>query len=153
MCCEQCGHANLISLIRTWVGWAGDCRPQLCGPIAVGNCTTDCAGFPDLCGTICISSCSLCVGSTFQCDACFSDGGNSLSVCEPEDASAFASCLNSQTRCPCTDQNSCPGPNQTCNGNMCFECGEVDAGNNMSPCKIGGAAKCKLDPGNFGKCN
>jgi hypothetical protein len=76
-----------------------------------------------------------------------------VSVCEPQDAAAFSACLSGETRCTCADQSDCPGANQTCNGNMCFECAEVDAGNNMSPCKSGGGAKCKLDPGNFGKCN
>jgi hypothetical protein len=131
-------------------------KPYFCGTTPVANCATDCPLFPILCGAVnlCVNGCGLCGSGTFECDGCFGDGGLSVSVCEPEDAGAFSSCLSGQTRCPCNDQGNCPGSNQTCNGNMCFECGEVDAGNNNDVCKSGGGGHmCKQDPGNFGKCN
>lgn len=130
-------------------------KPYFCGTTAVANCATDCPASPILCGAVnlCVSNCGLCGSGVFQCDACFPDGGRSVSVCEPQDASAFAACLIGQTRCPCADQNDCPGANQTCDpAHGCFECGELDASNNMSTCKSGSGNKCKLDPVHYGEC-
>ncbi len=128
-------------------------KPYLCVATPVADCTTDCPGFPQLCGTLCYAGCGACVGNNFQCDACFGDGGFSVSVCEPQDASAFAACLGGQTRCPCGSQSDCPGPNQTCAIGMCFECGEPDAGNAGVTCKSGtGPHTCHTDPGHIGEC-
>ncbi|MEO7113690.1 MAG: hypothetical protein ABI183_24845 [Polyangiaceae bacterium] len=127
--------------------------PYFCGPKAVGNCATDCPGFPVSCGPVCFAGCGACPGANFECDSCFSDGGRSFSACEPQDAAAYSACLVGQTRCPCTDQGNCPGPNQTCEGMMCFECGEVDAGNSGDICKTGsGGHMCKTDQTHYGEC-
>jgi hypothetical protein len=127
--------------------------PYLCGATLVANCTTDCPAATILCGTLCVATCGVCVGSNFECDACFTDGGRSVSVCEQQDASAFAACLSGQTRCPCSTQNDCPGPTQTCATGMCFECGDPDAGNSGVTCKSGtGPHTCKTDPTHYGEC-
>lgn len=112
--------------------------------LPVTNCQTDCIGFPNNCplnGT-CVSDCAQCqdggVMDTRYCNACFADAGPAISICEPGDPAAVASCLQGLSRCPCpTNVSECPGPYQTCEGNECFECGEPDASNDNHNCQGG----------------
>ncbi|MGH7330006.1 MAG: hypothetical protein ACREJX_16795, partial [Polyangiaceae bacterium] len=99
----------------------------------------------------CIADCATC--GQYVCDACNNvDGGVAVSRCEPQDAAAFAECLAGFSRCPCpSDEHDCPGNNQTCVSNLCFECGEPDADTNGLDCNVG-THTCKIDPGHLGNC-
>jgi hypothetical protein len=120
-----------------------------CGSKQVASCATDCPSAPHDCPSskICVGSCfPACVGATFQCDACGTDAGVALSRCEPEDASAYAECLVGLNRCPCStgSASACPGMNQTCENDVCFECAEPDAGDQGHACEQSGKT-CRAD--------
>jgi hypothetical protein len=126
-----------------------------CGVQQVANCATNCPNAPLECPSTqsCIGSCYPgCVGFVFECNACGADGGLALARCEPEDAAAYAECLGGLDRCACATGNAsaCPGGNQTCENNECFECGEPDGGNQVGhSCESGGGKKCQAS----GACN
>lgn len=130
-------------------GDSGTPATFLCAASPVGQCQTDCPGFPNNCPAlgICVNDCTTCVSDAGAldvryCNACFDDGGPAIAVCVPSDPASVASCLAGYTRCPCpTSVSDCPGPYQTCESNECFACGEPDAGNDGHNCKGGTGGK------------
>ena len=120
------------------------------GPVA--HCASDCPTATFECGGSCVATCAGCSAGVYACDACNADGGLAVLRCEPEDASAFGECLAGFSRCPCpSDQGNCFSNNDTCVGNLCYECGDPAVNTTGLDCKVG-THTCKTDPAHLGNC-